>query len=326
MKLAAGLALALALAACTTSVAGPTTPPAPATAPSPTLTPAPSCCDWIVDFARDLAAPVPVSLRGPAPAATAGGRIQQRMELLASGPRSADGGAFNVLPGMKARLATVSVSGDLATLDYRVPDDDWGLNGSAMLRAFVQQVVFTATEEPGIARVLVTQNGGRQAVVGGEGLVISAPQSRAGLGYEGLMPEQAARVIRMTVTGAKPLLVLNGIPGEWRAAVRADANTFSVTYVDPTGGKRVTLAVVIANVAPPGAGSAQSWPTFHGDPRALYQVSAAADPPSDRWLAWTEPGTWSLPGSLGVPYLLSASGLTHVEFWRFANSLHPNQI
>lgn len=325
MKLAAGLAFALALAACTTSVAGPTTSPAPVTAPSPTLTPAPSCCDWAVDFARDLAAPVQVSLRGPAPAATVGERVQQRMELLASGPRSADGGAFNVLPGMTARLATVTVSGDLATLDYRVPDDDWGLNGSAMLRAFVQQVVFTATEEPGVARVLVTQNGGRQAVVGGEGLVISAPQSRAGLGYEGLMPDQAARVIRMTVTGAKPLLVLNGIPGEWRAAVRADAHTFSVTYTDPTGAKRVTLAVAIANIPLPTAASAQSWPGFHGDARSLYQV-AAADPRSDRWLVWTEPGTWSLPGSVGVPYLLSASGLTDVEFWRFANSLHPNQI
>ena len=43
--------------------------------------------------------------------ATVGARVQQRieLELLAAAPRSADGGAFDVLPGMKARLATVSV-------------------------------------------------------------------------------------------------------------------------------------------------------------------------------------------------------------------------
>ena len=67
------------------------------------------------------------------------------------------------------------------TIDYRVPEDDWGVNGSASLRALVQQVVFTASEEPGIVRVLITQNGGREAVIGGEGLVVDRPQTRRGL-------------------------------------------------------------------------------------------------------------------------------------------------
>lgn len=323
MKAAAGLALALALAACAAPVAQPSTPPA---TPAPTPSAVPSCCTWTVAFARDLATPLQVSLPGPVPATSVSARVQQRMELLAAGPRSADGGAFNVLPGMKARLAAVTVSGDLATLDYQVPGDDWGLNGSATLRAFVQQVVFTVTEEPGVTRALVTQNGGRQAIVGGEGLVISEPQSRAGLGYEGLMPSQAARVVRMSVTGAKPLLVVNGIPDDWRASVRADANTFTVTYVDPAGAKTVTLAIALTNIPLPSVDSTQASPRFHGDATSLYQVAAATDPRSQRWLVWTEPGTWSLPGRAGVPYLLSATGLTDVEFWRFANSLHPNQI
>jgi len=41
--------------------------------------------------------------------------------------------------------------------------------------------VFTASEEPGIVRVLITQNGGLQAIIGGEGLVVDRPQTRRGL-------------------------------------------------------------------------------------------------------------------------------------------------
>jgi len=82
---------------------------------------------------------------------------------------------------MRARLQSVTISGDLVTIDYRAPDDDCGVNGSASLRALVQQVVFTASEEPGIVRVLITQNGGLRAVIGGEGLIVDRPQTRRGL-------------------------------------------------------------------------------------------------------------------------------------------------
>lgn len=81
---------------------------------------------------------------------------------------------------MNARLRSVTIAGDLVTIDYRVPGDDWGVNGSASLRALVEQLVFTATDEPGIARALITQNGER-AVIGGEGLIIDRPQTRRGL-------------------------------------------------------------------------------------------------------------------------------------------------
>jgi len=318
--------LALAMASCVASVATPSAAPTPSatTVGSPAPTPAPA--RWVVYFARDLASPIAVTLDGPAPAARIELRVRQRMELLAVAPRSGEGGAFNVLPAMTARLASVIVVGDLATLDYLASGDEWGLGGSSTLRALIQQVIFTASEEPGIARVLITQNGGSQAVIGGEGLVISGPQSRAGLGYEGLTPSQAARVIRMSVTGARPLLIPNGISDDWTAAVRADSSTFSVTYTDASGAKTVTLAIALANPPLPGAESSQAAPSFHADRLSLYQVAVAANPRSQRWLLWTETGAWSLPGSWGVPYFLSATGLTDMEFWRVANSLHPNQI
>jgi Sporulation and spore germination len=324
MKIASACALlALLLTSCAAPVARPTAVPSPAETVS--ASPTGATFGWTVYFARDLANPVAVTVDGPPPAVTIELRVHQRMEALAAAPRSRDGGAFNVLARMTARLASVTVSGDLASLDYSVPSGNWGVDGSAMLRAFVQQVIYTASEEPGIASVLITQDGGQEAVIGGEGLVISAPQTRAGLGYEGLAPDQAARVIRMSVTTARPLLVPTGIPGDWTAAVRADANVFAVTYRDASGAKMVTLAIAMANIPLPSVESSQSAPAFHGDRSSLYQIAVAGNARSERWLVWTESGTSSLL-TVGVPYFLSASGLTDMEFWRLANSLHPNQI
>lgn len=318
--------LAFALASCVSPISEPSASFVLSARVSGSVSPVAATATWVVYFARDLANPVPVTLDGPPPRASVDLRVRQRMELLAGGPRSHGGGAFNVLPGMKAHLTNVIVAADLVTLDYLVPEDDWGLNGSAVLLAFVQQVIYTATEEPGIIRVLLTQNDGHAATVGGEGLVIGSPQTRAGLGYKGLMPRQAARVIGMSVTGARPLLIPNGIPDAWTAAVRIDANAFSVTYSDPSSAKTVTLSIALADHPLPGGASSQSAPNFHGDSASLYHVAVAADPHSDRWLMWTEDGTWSASGSRGVPYVLSASELTDMEFWRIANSLHPNQI
>jgi spore germination protein GerM len=131
-------------------------------------------------FARDQGTPLAVFLEGAGLGATPQDRIWSRLVALENGPLVAGADAFNVVAPMKARLRSVTVEGDLVTIDYRVPGDDWGVNGSASLRALVEQLVFTASEEPGIVRVLITQNGGG-AVIGGEGLVIDRPQTRLGL-------------------------------------------------------------------------------------------------------------------------------------------------
>jgi len=110
-----------------------------------------------------------------------------------------------------------------------------------------------------------------------------------------------------------------------RVDVRADANSFTVTYHDVSRTKSATVAIAMANIPHPGVESSQSAPAFHGDRSSLYQVAVEANPRSERWLVWTESGISALP-SPGVPYLLSATGLTDMEFWRLADSLHPNQI
>jgi hypothetical protein len=57
---------------------------------------------------------------------------------------------------------------------------------------------------------------------------------------------------------------------------------------------------------------------------ATYDVGDATVSLSQRSLEWTQPGTgpataWLKSG--GLPYFLSADGLTDAEFWQVANSL-----
>lgn len=132
-------------------------------------------------YARDQGGPVAMFLPGAGIGMTPEERITSRLVALENGPTRSGSDAFNVVASLNAHLQQVTVAGDLVTIDYRVPGDDWGVNGSASLRALVQQLVFTASEEPGIVRVLITQNGGHQALIGGEGLIVDHPQTRHGL-------------------------------------------------------------------------------------------------------------------------------------------------
>ncbi len=132
-------------------------------------------------FARDLDVPVAVFLEGAGLGASPEERIRSRLAALENGPARVEPDAFNVVATMRARLRSVTIAGDLVTIDYLAPDGDWGVNGSASLRALVQQLVFTASEEPGIVRVMITQNGEPGSVIGGEGLVVDRPQTRRGL-------------------------------------------------------------------------------------------------------------------------------------------------
>ena len=129
-------------------------------------------------FAREPGLPIAVSLEGAGSGSTPEERIRSRLVALEKGPARLEGDAFNVVSSMRARLRSVTIDGDLVTIDYDAPNDDWGINGSVALRALVQQLVFTASEEPGIVRVMITQNGEAGAIIGGEGLVIDRPQSR----------------------------------------------------------------------------------------------------------------------------------------------------
>ena len=161
-----------------TSSAAPTA--AASERPSPSPTPAPPSVAAVIDhavvyFARDRMPPIAAHVDGAGSGATPDARISSRLVTLFAA--KAPAGSFNVALSAKARPGTIRVDGDLVTLDFVVPRGDWGIAGSAATRSFIQQIVYTATEEVGIRRALITENG-RQAVIGGEGVVIDHAVAR----------------------------------------------------------------------------------------------------------------------------------------------------
>jgi hypothetical protein len=145
--------------------------------PSPAATPtrASNAIDHqVIYFALDGLPPVGVHVRGVGNQATPEDRIASRLSAVTLNGTlekfpDADpipSGAFSAIRGRDQvngqGVGKVRVNGDTATVDLSVRNDDWLIRGSAQTLAAVQQLVFTATEEPGIRRVLFTQNGGKQ--------------------------------------------------------------------------------------------------------------------------------------------------------------------
>ncbi len=121
----------------------------------------------VVFCSRPDAPPQYVRVPGSDAGATAEERITSRLRSLEQvnaelRPGSACPGGFDTT----ARVARVSVSNDLAMVDYTLPNGDWGHRIVRMSDPLLQQIVFTATEEPGIRRVLLTQNGGTLVFTG----------------------------------------------------------------------------------------------------------------------------------------------------------------
>lgn len=111
---------------------------------------------------------VPIAVEEPK---AAGGTSQSdhvffRLAALRSTKAEGPPGYANLFTSMKAFLAETTVERPgIVTVGFSAAAD-WGVTGDDA-RLVVQQIVFTATEEPGIDRVLITENGGKPAVIGG---------------------------------------------------------------------------------------------------------------------------------------------------------------
>lgn len=139
-----------------------------------------------VYFVRDQLPPVGVdvdtTLKGPQ---TPESRIRTRFDALATA--AAPTGLGNSLASSRTKptVRDVVIDGDLARIDWNVPSGDWGVGGTAGQIALQQQLVYTATEEPGIRRVMLTEDGGKPTtVMQGHGTAIDRPLAREDvLGY-----------------------------------------------------------------------------------------------------------------------------------------------
>lgn len=123
---------------------------------TPARTPDPSSIDRQRVYTwRDGLAPASVHLDGVGTQSTPADRISSRVNAL-NNAVSGLGGTILLADPKQLYVAGVSISGDTATIDYSAPIP---LTGSLATTAMAQQIVYTATEEPGIRRVLVTVKG-----------------------------------------------------------------------------------------------------------------------------------------------------------------------
>lgn len=106
----------------------------------------------LIYYARIPEGPVPVTARIPV-SDSVDARIHARIGVLAKAGSTGPRGAYNFLPTVGALLENVTVTQDLATLDFLVGDGDWALY-----------------DGPSVRRVLVTQDG-MPAVIGGKDVI-----------------------------------------------------------------------------------------------------------------------------------------------------------
>lgn len=135
----------------------------------------------LVYFARDGLPPVAATV------STSGGPANERPEGLIGARLSAlfnaranevPPGAINAAALGGSRGTSISVrliDGDLATVEIGITDG-WPARGAARSQALLQQLVYTITEQPGIRRAMIVDQGKATATI--DQLVVDKPLSR----------------------------------------------------------------------------------------------------------------------------------------------------
>jgi spore germination protein GerM len=106
------------------------------------------------------------------------GQLQQAIEGLMAGPSNKeqlDGITTQLPAGIKIRQ--IKVEKGVAIIDLSSRLEDYG-GGSAMVEGLVAQIVYTATEVPGVEKAWIWEDGQGNLVLGGEGLVLDHPLGR----------------------------------------------------------------------------------------------------------------------------------------------------
>jgi len=80
------------------------------------------------------------------------------------------------------RVLRLRVKDQVAIIDFNRKLEAYG-GGSARLEGMIAQIVYTATEIPGIEKVWIWMEGEKELVLGGEGLVLDKPLSRRDVSF-----------------------------------------------------------------------------------------------------------------------------------------------
>jgi len=160
-----GVAASPTASATTSSAATPT----PTATASPTATPAPTLVDHDKIYLARPGLP-PIAVAGPQfgnTVVTASDRIGSRITgLRAYRQSAAPSGLTNYLWGNSFQGGVaVAIAADLAKVDLQL-EQPFSAGDHAAALAILQQLVYTATEEPGIRGALFTQNGGQPLSIG----------------------------------------------------------------------------------------------------------------------------------------------------------------
>lgn len=197
----------------------------------------------------------------------AGEGLAGHIRVLVSGPTAVQRsqGVGTAIPA-GTRVRSVRVARGTATIDLTRRYESGG--GSLSMQARLAQLVWTATALPGIERVVLELDGRRVEAIGGEGLLVDRPQTRAmhtsllprlavespGQGATLRGPRVTVRGTARTRTGSFTIVLTDGdglIVGERRVASRAGRRLpFAVTV--PFRPEKPGWGAVIAYEGPRG--------------------------------------------------------------------------
>jgi hypothetical protein len=221
--------------------------------------------------------------------------------------------------------------GGVVTFGGGPGDDTWLWNGSDWTRAHPKQspdgtpqpLVYDEALQRVVGFAGVGQITGIYEWTGTDWIAVgSGSRPAIAAGRAVVPPAQAISLIRQTVTGAQPILFPTLPSGVDQAWFRADQYGFDLRAANDDRSIQIDLAIVVPGNS--NLGAANKNIPFRG--AAAYYQYIAGDPTGWRDLWWVErPGHWTgepgLKGGDGVPYVLSANGLSESDFFGLAASL-----
>lgn len=255
------------LAGCSPAPSTPGTPSAPATVTPPPSTPASPSATPSVSPTSPAPTTQPVDLdvyfiykekvqavHRSAPAGTKG-VLKSALTALLTGPTASEraAGLTSTIPS-GTTLRGVTVSGNVATIDLSSRYVSGGGSLSMLLR--IAQVVYAATQFSPVDSVRFSVNGKVVSTIGGEGVIVRSPQTRAD--WEGHTP---AILVEEPAWGGTLR------EGE---AIRGTANVFEAAFrvrLTASGGKVIFDRKVMATS---GTGTRGTWATK----ATLYHTTA----------------------------------------------------